>query len=133
MRLAQLRDKLELIDSEDEIVPGVRAIMATGHTPGMVVISVSSDNEQLLFIADVIYGADLSNDLVGDPKDIGNPKWHAFIDMDPAQAVVTRDRLFEQAARERTLLMAAHTPFHGLGYVSSHGQGWRWQPSHTTD
>ncbi len=74
MRLAQLRDKLELIDSEDEIVPGVRAIMATGHTPGMVVISVSSDNEQLLFIADVIYGADLSNDLVGDPKDIGNPK-----------------------------------------------------------
>jgi len=126
VRLAQLRDKLEFIESEIEIVSGIRAIPAPGHTPGAMVIEVSSGNEQLLFIADVIYGADLSNEPVGSPKMIGNPDWHAALDVDPAQAILTRDRLLEQAARDQTLLMASHIPFPGLGYVTKHGSGWQW-------
>ena len=131
VRLAQLRDKLEFFDDGAEIVPGVRAIAAPGHTPGMVAIQVSSGAEQLLFIADMVYGADLHAGAPDGAYDIGTTgvsKWHAFIDMNPARALVTRDRVFEQAARQRLLLMAAHTPFPSLGYVSKHGPGWRWEP-----
>jgi glyoxylase-like metal-dependent hydrolase (beta-lactamase superfamily II) len=34
LRLAQLQHKLELIDAGAEIVPGVRSMEASGHTPG---------------------------------------------------------------------------------------------------
>jgi len=121
LRWAQLRNEFELIDSGDEIVPGIRTIGVPGHTPGMIAISVSSGSEQLLFTGDVIYSGDLSAD----------PEWHAFVDVDPAQAALTRERLFDQAARQRTLLMVPHIPFHGMGYVSWDGQVYRWQPHHS--
>jgi glyoxylase-like metal-dependent hydrolase (beta-lactamase superfamily II) len=131
VRLAQLRDRLELFDDGAEIAPGVRAMAAPGHTPGMVAIAISSGQEQLLFVADMVYGADLHDSSLAGLKDIGTTgvsKWHAFIDMDPAQALATRDRVFEQAAKVQMLLMAPHAPFFGLGYVVKHGPGWRWKP-----
>ncbi len=127
-RLAQLRDRLAFFDDGDELVPGVRAIAAPGHTPGMAAIEITSGRDRLLFIADMVYGRDLGPDPAGAPQDIGDAAWHAFIDVDPAQAVVTRERVFEQAANERTLLMGAHMPFPGLGHVARHDDGWRWQP-----
>jgi glyoxylase-like metal-dependent hydrolase (beta-lactamase superfamily II) len=41
-RLPHLGDKLELIESQAEIVPGIGVIPAFGHTPGMLAITVSS-------------------------------------------------------------------------------------------
>ncbi len=120
-RLAQLRDKLELIESEFEIAPGIRVIAAPGHTPGYTVITVSSGGLEFIYIGDLIY----------DPKDIENPNWYSVFDFDPEQVVVTRNRVFEQAAREKALLMASHLPFPGLGYVSKREPGWRWQAYQT--
>lgn len=122
-RLAQLQDTLDLIDFGIEIVPGIRSIAAPGHTPGYAVIAVSSKDERFLFIGDLLY----------DPKDIENPDWYSVFDFDPKQVVVTRNQIFEQAARERALLMAYHLPFPGLGYISPNGQGLRWQTFETTD
>jgi glyoxylase-like metal-dependent hydrolase (beta-lactamase superfamily II) len=115
-RLAHLRDRLELIESETEIVPGIRSVAAPGHTPGASVIAVSSDDEHLLCIGDLVY----------DPNDIANPDWYSVYDYDPVQVVATRCRVLAQAASERTLLMAYHVPFPGLGSVAPHGRGWRW-------
>jgi len=122
-RLTQLRDKLELIDSGAEIVPGIQVMAAPGHTPGYTIIAVTSSGEQLLFIGDLIY----------DPKDIEDPGWYSVYDFDPKRVVMTRRRIFEQAAKDRILLMAYHVPFPGLGYISQYGQGWRWQPFETID
>jgi len=117
LRLAQLQRNLELIKPGAEIVTGIRAIDAPGHTPGYTVISVTSDHEQLLFIGDLLY----------DPHDIETPDWYSVFDFDPSLVVETRRRVFEQAAREQSLLMAYHLSFPGLGYVSQHGSGWCWQ------
>jgi glyoxylase-like metal-dependent hydrolase (beta-lactamase superfamily II) len=116
-RLAQLRDKLELIETEVEVVSNIHVIAAPGHTPGYTIITVSSGEKKFIFIGDLIY----------DPKDIENPDWFSVFDLDPVQVKLTRNRVFEQAARDGTLLMASHVPFPGLGYVSQHGQAWRWQ------
>lgn len=116
-RLAQLRDKLELIETEVEVVPGIHIIAAPGHTPGYAIIAISSGDNKFIFIGDLIY----------DPKDIENPDWYSVFDFDPEQVMVTRNKVFEQAAREGTLLMASHVPFPGLGYVSQYESAWRWQ------
>jgi glyoxylase-like metal-dependent hydrolase (beta-lactamase superfamily II) len=117
-RLAYLRDRLELIDPDAEIVPGIRALAAPGHTPGYMVIEVSSGADRLLFIGDLLY----------EPKDIQDPDWYSVYDFNPAQVVLTRRRVFEQAVRERALLQAYHLPFPGLGNVVQHQQGWLWKP-----
>ena len=127
-RLPYLGEKLTLVAADAEIVPGIRIQAIPGHTPGMMATVISSENEQLLFIGDVIYDIDLSED----GTVVGNPEFHAVVDFDPAQARATRDRLFAQAARERTLLMAYHTPFPGLGYVTQEGSGWQWTTALTS-
>jgi glyoxylase-like metal-dependent hydrolase (beta-lactamase superfamily II) len=122
-RLAQLRDTLELVDFGTEVVPGLRLLAAPGHTPGYAVVAVASEAERLLVIGDLIY----------DPPDIENPDWYSVFDFDPKQVVVTRRQIFEQAARERALLMAYHLPFPGLGHVSPNGSGWRWHSLETPE
>jgi glyoxylase-like metal-dependent hydrolase (beta-lactamase superfamily II) len=117
-RLAQLRDRQQLIDAGSEIAPGIHAIGMPGHTPGHTAYAVSSGGEQVLFVGDLFY----------DPQDIGNAQWHAAIDVDPAQSAATRERRLGQAANDHTLLMAYHAPFPGLGHVVRQGSRWEWQP-----
>lgn len=126
LRLPQLHGQLETIAAGTEIVPGIRAVAIPGHTPGHMAIAVSSGDERLLFIGDIIYSKDLNLDQNDTRKEIGDPAWHATVDVDPAQALRSRDRLFAQAARDRTLLMAYHVPFLDLGYVAHYGAGWQW-------
>ena len=121
-RLTQLLDKLELVESDVEIVPGIQVIAASGHTPGYSIIAVSSGDRRLIFVGDLIY----------DPKDIENSDFVSVFDFDPEQVVVTRNQVFERAAREGALLMAYHLTFPGLGYVSKHGHGWGWQAYEVT-
>ncbi len=118
MRLAQLRGTLELVPSGTELVPGVRSLAAPGHTLGYTIIAVTSGADQMLVIGDVFI----------DPTALENPEWVSVYDYDSAQGTVTRQRLLTPAVRERTLLMAYHLPWPGLGYVTQHGLGWQWRP-----
>jgi glyoxylase-like metal-dependent hydrolase (beta-lactamase superfamily II) len=115
-RLKQLHDKLEVADTESEIVPGIRFTAASGHTPGHSAIAIASGDDRLLFIGDLIY----------EPKDCEDSEWYSIFDFDPGQAIATRQRIFAKAASERTLLLAYHLPFPGLGYVTQQERGWRW-------
>lgn len=124
IRLPHLRDHLVLVEPGDEIVPGMQAVAASGHTPGMMGVAITSGAAQLLFIGDVLYDFDLGEQ----GRFIGNPELHPVIDHDPAQAIRTRDRLLAEAAHTGTLLMAYHTPFPGLGAIVQDGEGWRWMP-----
>jgi glyoxylase-like metal-dependent hydrolase (beta-lactamase superfamily II) len=112
-----LKDKLELVDQEMEVVPGIRTIPAYGHTPGMMVVEVFSGDDRVFFIADMIYSADGED-----------PVWHAWVDQDPALAKKRRDQLFEIFERNRALIMGYHLPFPGLGYVEQQGTGFLWRP-----
>lgn len=125
-RLEQLRDRLELVESGTEIVPGVRVILAPGHTPGLMAVEISSGDERMLFIADVVYGSDLSAERVNGSQAIDYPERRWVLDVDPAESMRTRNRVLGQSAREHTLLMATHAPFPGLGYATSDEHGFRW-------
>ena len=115
--LPPIKDRLELIEGEGEILPGIKAISAAGHTPGHMALLISSEGDQLLYISD----------LVLHPIHLEQPEWCAVFDFAPDQVVATRRRLLNRAASEKWLLHAFHFPFPGLGHVIEKGEGWSWQ------
>jgi glyoxylase-like metal-dependent hydrolase (beta-lactamase superfamily II) len=117
--LLPLQDRLDLLDKEAEIVPGISALAAPGHTPGHIALSIRSGGEQLLVIADVVLH----------PVHLAEPGWTASVDVIPEQVVSTRQRILEKAAGEKCLVMAFHFPFPGLGYIQKRGKAWQWQPA----
>lgn len=116
--LFPIQDQIDLLDHETEVVPGIRAVPAPGHTPGHMAMSVSSGGKQLLCISDAFLH----------PIHIEHPEWHAAIDLAPEQLMKTRHFLLNKAATEKALMLAFHFPFPGLGCVVRKGIGWHWQP-----
>ena len=116
--LPPIQDKLNLIEKEGEILPGIEAIAAGGHTPGHMALSITSNGDQLLCIADTVLH----------PIHLEHPEWLAVVDFDPDQVVITRRRILKRAATENALVLAYHFPFPGLGYVVENEEAWRWEP-----
>jgi len=120
--LPPIQGRLNLVDREIEILPGIQAIAAPGHTPGHMALAVSSGDEQLLCISDTVLH----------PIHLEQPEWFAVVDFDPEQVVATRRKLLNRAAVEKALVLAFHLPFPGLGHVIPRGEAWHWQPVETT-
>ena len=116
--LPPLKGRLDLVDREKEILPGIKAIAAPGHTPGHMALAVSSRKEQLLFISDTALH----------PIHLEQPGWFTVFDLVPEQAEATRRQLLRRAATEKALVMTSHFPFPGLGHVRSKEEVWEWQP-----
>jgi glyoxylase-like metal-dependent hydrolase (beta-lactamase superfamily II) len=117
-KLSALGDRLELIDQEMEIAPGVHVIPAPGHTPGHVVVAVESEGERLLHLVDA----------VGHPIHLEHPAWAMRLDHDPEMAVRTRHQLLARAEAQRARILAYHFDFPGLGYIQAESDAWKWQP-----
>ncbi len=120
--LAPLESRLDLIEDDPEIVPGICAVPTFGHTPGHTALSISSGGERLLHVSDaVLY-----------PLHLEHPDWTPVFDMLPEQASASKRRIFDLASEADALVFAHHfPPFPNLGYVRKQGQGWSWQPLET--
>jgi glyoxylase-like metal-dependent hydrolase (beta-lactamase superfamily II) len=119
IKLLPIQDQLDLIDHEMEILPGIHAVPAPGHTPGHMVLTISSDTEQLLYISDALIH----------PIHLQQPDWYSLYDIKPEQAVATKRQLLDRVVAEKALVFAFHFPFPGLGYVIQKGKSWQWQPT----
>ncbi len=120
--LLPLKDRFQFLEQDTEIVPGILALAAPGHTPGNLVLSVSSMNERLLCLGDVF----------AHPIHVDHPDWYFAPEVQPQQAVQTRKRLLERAAADRALVFALHLDFPGLGYVREEQGKLTWQPIELT-
>lgn len=116
--LLPIRSRIETIEREREIVPGVRLIPAPGHTPGHIVVQVSSANQTLLCLADAVIH----------PIHLQEPDWFPMFDVDKDDATRTRRRILDRAATDKTMLLTYHFPFPGLGRVTQQARGWAWTP-----
>jgi len=120
--LPPIQHQLGLVDRETEVLPGIQAIAAPGHTPGHMALAISSEGEQLLCMSDTVLH----------PIHLERPEWYAAIDLDPSQVEATRRRILSKAATEKALLLAFHFLFPGLGRVVRGMGAWQWQPIETT-
>ena len=117
--LGALRFQAEPIDGEHEIVPGVRAIPAPGHTPGHLAILLSSEGQHLLNVGDAAVH----------PLHLEQPGWENGFDLSGDVAMATRRELVERAGAEGMHLMAFHFPFPSVGRVAKQAEGgWEWSP-----
>ncbi len=116
--LLNIQNQMDLIDHEADIVPGIHAIAAPGHTSGHMAVAISSNGEQLLCVSDAFLH----------PIHIGHPEWYTAFDVMPEHIIETRHFLLSKAFAEKALMLAFHFPFPGVGRVIQNGTGWRWQP-----
>ena len=121
--LPPIEGKVDVLDREKDIVPGIRAIAAPGHTPGHMALEISSGGEQLLCISDAALH----------PIHLEHPEWYAVVDFTPDQVVATRRQLLNRAATQKALVLAFHFPFPGLGHIVEKGESWQWQPIEMTE
>ena len=119
-KLPPLAAQLIAVNSETEIVPGIRAIAAPGHTAGHMAVEVVSGGEYLLDIVDAALH----------PIQIEYPEWYAQLDQYSEQTVGTRHALYQRAAETNALVLAYHfPPFPSLGHIISRDGRWKWQPA----
>jgi glyoxylase-like metal-dependent hydrolase (beta-lactamase superfamily II) len=121
--LEPIQDRVNLLEGESQILPGIRVIPAPGHTPGHMVVSVSCGDGQLLYIGDTVVH----------PLHLEHPDWHPIYDILPEEAAASKRRIFDRAAAEKALVVGQHvSPFPSLGTVIKKGAGWQWQPIEMT-
>lgn len=115
--------QLKPFTADTEIVPGIKAVSAHGHTPGHVVYEVDSDGKRLFIIGDLIHVGSVQFD---------RPSVTIGFDSDQHEAERTRATFFTRIAREGDLIGAAHLSFPGLGHIRTDGKGYQWLPLNYT-
>lgn len=116
--LRPIQPQFSLVERESEIVPGIRGIAAPGHSAGHLALSICSEGEQLLYLADAVLH----------PLQFEHPEWISPLDLRPEQAVASRLRLLDRSVAEQALVHGFHLPFPGLGRAIPQGDAWRWEP-----
>ena len=105
---------------QGEIVPGLTALPAPGHTPGHTMVRVGSGNDGLLIWGDIIHTAALQ---------LPHPEWAISFDTDPDQAIATRKAVFDQVASEGVMVAGMHIDFPGIGFISRAKSGYEYHPA----
>ena len=107
-------------DGSTELLPGIRAVVTRGHTPGHSVFSVESKGQKMLVLGDLMHVAAVQ---------FARPEVTIQFDTDAATAADVRTALYREAAREQYILAVAHISFPGLGRVRQDGAtGYVWLP-----
>ena len=81
----------------------------------------------LLLVASSFATADLVHNHA---VQFARPEVAIEFDIDPKQAVITRKRIFFQAAKEKLMVAGMHLPFPGIGRVRKESAvGYAWVPA----
>jgi glyoxylase-like metal-dependent hydrolase (beta-lactamase superfamily II) len=113
-------DKFTFVKPGDDVVTGIRAVEAYGHTPGHLAFMIESSGKSILFWGDCAHHQVAS---------LAHPEWNCVFDIDKPQGVATRRRIYDMAATDRLPVIGYHMPFPSLGYVETIAPGsYRWLP-----
>ncbi|MGX1099381.1 MBL fold metallo-hydrolase [Amorphus sp. MBR-141] len=115
--VVRLYPKLQAIDGEPQIAPGVTIVDLTGHTPGHVGVRIEDGGQSLIMVSDMLFPV-----VHPSATDVG-----FLFEQDFPAAQAMRDRFFPLAASEGALIAATHMPFPGLGRIVSDRGQLRWQ------
>jgi glyoxylase-like metal-dependent hydrolase (beta-lactamase superfamily II) len=114
------RDRIIFVKDGQEILPGIQAMAAPGHTVGHTVYMITSQGKTICNSADIVHHHVLI---------VENPKIEFGFDTDPKMGVATRIRIMDMLAAQRIPLVAYHFPWPGIGYIAKRGDGFHYTPS----
>lgn len=111
--------EVKQFEAGKEVLPGITAVAAPGHTPGHTVFAVSSGAGKLMIMSDTTNHPALF---------VRNPDWSAVFDMDGPQAAATRRKLLDMASADRMQVAFYHAPFPATGHIAKSGSGFELVP-----
>jgi glyoxylase-like metal-dependent hydrolase (beta-lactamase superfamily II) len=114
-----MADTVRPYQSGRDLMPGITAVAAPGHTPGHQAIAVSSGDRSMLLLSDTATHPALF---------VRHPEWQVAFDMDGAMAAETRRQLLDRAAADRMLVAGYHFPFPACGHIVRTGAGYEFYP-----
>ncbi|GHV60555.1 MBL fold metallo-hydrolase [Spirochaetia bacterium] len=103
-----------------EILPGIRAAAAFGHTPGHTVFLLESNGEKLLIWGDLMHVQGIQFPL---------PDTSVSYDTDPVAAAAARKQILDYAVRNKVPVAGMHLAYPALGMVEAAGAGYRFVPA----
>jgi glyoxylase-like metal-dependent hydrolase (beta-lactamase superfamily II) len=109
----QAAGRLELVDGDEGILPGISLRRTPGHTPHHQGILVESGNERLFFLADLA------------PTTAHGPlPWIMGYDVEPLVTLETKRRVWAEAAAEGWTVMFEHDASNAFGRIVADGKGY---------
>lgn len=111
--------RVKTFDAPAQVVPGIRAEAARGHTPGHSLFVAESRGQRMMFWGDLLHAANVQ---------IAEPQVTIKFDLDSPAAAKQRHAWFADAARRGDLVAAAHISFPGIGRLQAAARGYRWVP-----
>ena len=102
-----------------EIVPGVKAFPAYGHTPGHSNYVAESKGQKIMFWGDLMHVAAVQ---------FPEPAVTVSFDSDPKAAAPAREKAYAAAAKDGYYVAVTHVSFPGIGKLRADGKGYDWLP-----
>lgn len=115
-----IKSKVIQYDGGKEVIPGVTAIEAYGHTPGHVTYAVTSGNDRHLLMCDTTNHPALF---------VRRPEWTAVFDMDGPQAILARRKMLDMAVADTMTVSFYHAPFPATGRIIKDGSSFALAPT----
>jgi glyoxylase-like metal-dependent hydrolase (beta-lactamase superfamily II) len=116
---APIAKDVKQYEAGKELVPGVTAVAAFGHSPGHMAFTIASGNSRLMMMSDATNHPALF---------VKNPDWSAVFDQDADMARATRRKLLDMAASERVQVSLYHAPFPATGHIARDGASYEFVP-----
>ena len=111
--------RLKPFDGATELVPGVHAVPARGHTPGHTIYAVESQGQKLVVWGDLMHVAAVQ---------FPQPSATMTFDSDSKAAAPQRALNYADAAKTGYFVAVAHISFPGIGKLRAAGKGYEWVP-----
>jgi glyoxylase-like metal-dependent hydrolase (beta-lactamase superfamily II) len=116
-------EPVELIEIEKqtkELIPGIQAIAAYGHTPGHTAYLIRSDDSKRLIWGDLTHAM---------PIQMPCPEVALSFDVDSEKAIQTRKSLLDYILKNEIISGGMHVPFPAIGKLSKgKTEGYAFEP-----
>ena len=117
--------QIEFIDGETQVTSDITVIETPGHTAEHASVVIANGGESAIYLGDMIQHQ----------VQLERVAWLSAFDVLPLINLETKKRLIADAIKNRSLLVAVHNPFPGVGRMSAGERGrnvWTSEEPHTT-
>lgn len=117
-RLTPFANNIKLLEDGEELMPGLRARLTPGHTPGHMSYEIITPEGQLWVIGDAIGNGHIA---------LERPEFESGSDQNPPLGAQTRSALLSRLAASGDAVIGYHLPGSGLGRIRAEGAAFRFE------
>ncbi|PUB27540.1 metallo-beta-lactamase superfamily protein [Elizabethkingia sp. YR214] len=117
--LTAIKPKIKYYDFNTPLYQYFSFVQAPGHTPGLTLCKIKSQNEEILYMADLIHS---------DALLFPHPEWGFSGDTDLDLAVESRKKMLSYLADNKLQGLGYHLTWPGTGYAQKSQNAFRWFP-----